>query len=134
MARVGHLLFLVTEETITVTTKIPREGVLWNKHLFLPRSTQDFALKPGYYHVASAKGFHREQVKIEYINPLIIIIHLITCDGKFNVFKAFHFCLITHFVNQQFLNFPFYFLKSLEKMSSQFRKNTVNPRGSLYHD
>ena len=27
MARVGHLLFLVTKETIAVATKLPKEGV-----------------------------------------------------------------------------------------------------------
>ena len=48
MARVGHLLFLVTEGTIAVTTKLPTEGIHWHKHLFLPRSTYDFALKSGY--------------------------------------------------------------------------------------
>jgi hypothetical protein len=29
--------------------------------------------------------------------------------------------------------FPFYFLKSLEKMSSQVRKNVTNPHNSLFH-
>ena len=133
MARVGHLLFPVIEETIAVTRKLPREGVRWHKHLFLPWSTYDFALKSGYQHVAGAKGFHREWIKSKYINPLIIIIFLITCEGKFNVLKYYHLRLLSHFVNQQLLNFPFYFLKSLEKMSSQVRKNTVNPRGNLYH-
>ena len=31
------------------------------------------------------------------------------------------------------LNFPFYFLKILEKMSSQVRKNVMNPHNSLFH-
>ena len=118
MARVGHLLFPVTKETIADATKHPREGACWHKYLFLPRSTYDFALKSGYQHVANAKGFHQEWIKSEYINPLIIIIHLITCERKFNVFKACNLRLLAHFRNQQFLNFPFYFLKSLEKMSS----------------
>ena len=133
IARVGHLLFPVTEETIRVATKLPREGIRWHKHLFLPRSTYDFALKPCYQHIESAKGFHREWIKTEYINPLIIIICLITCEGKFNVLKSCYLCLLAHFANQQFLNFPFYFLKSLEKMLSQVRKNAVKPKGSLYH-
>ena len=116
MARVSHLLFPVTKETIAVATKLPREGARWHKHLFIPWSTYDFDLKPSYQHVAGAKGFHREWIKSEYLNPLIIIIFLITCEGKFNVFKACHLHLLIHFVNQQFLNFPFYFLKSLDKI------------------
>ena len=133
MPRVGHILRPLTKETIAITTNIPREGVRWHKHLFLPWSTYIFALKPGYQHVAGAKGFHQEWIKTEYINPLIINIYLITCEGKFNVFKSCNLCLLDHFVNQQLLNFPFSFLKGLEKISSQVRKNTVNCRGSLYH-
>ena len=100
MARVGHLLFPVTEETIAVATKLPREGVSWHKHLFLPWSTYNFVLKASYRHVAGAKGLHQEWIKIEYINPLIIIIHLITCEGNFNVFKSCHLHLLSHFVNK----------------------------------
>ena len=88
MARVGHLLFPVTEETIAIAMKLPRKGVRWHKHLFLPRSSYNFALKPGYQHVAGVKGFHQEWIKTKYINPLIIIIHIITCERKFYVFKA----------------------------------------------
>ena len=91
MARVGYLTFPMTEETITVATKLPREGTHWHKHLFLPRLSHDFALKLEYQHVAGMKGFHGEWVNSEYLNPLAIIIHLITCEGKFTVFKACHF-------------------------------------------
>ena len=58
MARVGHLIFRVTEGTIAVVTKLQREGVRWHKHFFLPRLTYEFALKSGYQHVAGDKGFH----------------------------------------------------------------------------
>ena len=133
MARVGHLTFLVTEDSITLVTKLPREGTQWPKHWFLPWASHNFALKPKYQHVAGIKRFHRNWIKPEYINPLTVIIHLITCDGTFNIFKAFHIHLLAHFVDQKFLNFPFYFLRSLEKMSSQVRKNTINPKGILYH-
>ena len=110
-----------------------REGSHFHKHLLLPWSFHDFSLKPYYQHVAGMKGFHIEWVKSKYLNPLAIIIRLITCEGKFTVFKACHFRLLAHFVNQQFLNFPFYFLKSLENMSNQVKKNTVNPMVILYH-
>ena len=133
MAIVGHILFPVTKEAIAVVTKLPREGTRWHKHLFLPRSAYHFTLKPYFQHVSGRKGFHKEWIKPEYLNPITVIIHLITCEGKFTIFKFCHLRLLAHFVNQQFLNFPFYFLKSLEKMSSQVRNNTVNPMGSLYH-
>jgi hypothetical protein len=41
--------------------------------------------------------------------------------------------LLAHFLFNKPLNFPFYFLKSLEKMSSQVSKNVTNPHNSLFH-
>ena len=81
MARVGYLTFPVIEETIAVATKLPREGTRWHKHLFLPWSSHNFTLKPNYQHVTGTKGFHREWAKSKYLNPLAIIIRLITCEG-----------------------------------------------------
>ena len=79
------------------------------------------------------KGFHRSWIKPKYLNPLTVIIHLITCEGKFSIFKYCHLHLLAHFVNQKHLNFPYYFLRILEKMLNQVKKNTLNPKGSLYH-
>jgi hypothetical protein len=58
---------------------------------------------------------------------------LITCEGRYSTFKACHFRLLAHFLFNKPLNFPFYFLKTLEKMSSQVRKNVTNPHNSLFH-
>jgi hypothetical protein len=41
--------------------------------------------------------------------------------------------LLAHFQFNKPLNFPFYFLKILEKMSSQLRKNVTNPHNNLFH-
>ena len=132
-ARVGHLVFPVTEESIMLVTNIPREGMWWHKHWFVPWESHNFAIKPEYWHVIGIKGFHHNWIKLDYINPLTGIIHLITCEGKTNLFKAYHIRLLSHFLDQKCLNFPFYFLRSLEKMSSQVKKITVNPKGNLYH-
>jgi hypothetical protein len=67
------------------------------------------------------------------IDPLIIITRLITCEGRYFVFKDCHFHLLAHFQFNKPLNFPFYFLKILEKMSSQVRKNLANPHNNLFH-
>jgi hypothetical protein len=67
------------------------------------------------------------------VNPLIIITSLITCEGRYSTFKSFHFILLAHFLFNKPLNFPFYFLKILENMSSQVRKNVTNPHNSIFH-
>ena len=72
-ARVGHLVFLATEESITCATKLTREGDRWHKHWFVPRASNNFALKPEFQHVTGRKGFHREWIKPEYLNPCLIL-------------------------------------------------------------
>ena len=67
------------------------------------------------------------------VNPLIVITRLITCEGRYSTFKACHFRLLAHFLFNKPLNFSFYFLKILEKMSSQVRKNVTNPHNSRFH-
>ena len=110
MDRVGHISFQVTEESIAHTTKLPREGKQWNKHWFVPRASHNFALKPKFRYVTRVKGYHQSWIKTEYINPLIIIIHLITCEGNFSVFKFCHLRLLAHLVDNICLNLPLFFL------------------------
>jgi hypothetical protein len=67
------------------------------------------------------------------VNPLIVITRLITCEGRYSTFKDCHFRLLAHFLFNKPLNFPVYFLKILDNMSSQVRKNETNPHNSLFH-
>jgi hypothetical protein len=83
--------------------------------------------------ISGEKGYVNKWIKVELINPLIVITSLITCEGRYSTFKACHFRLLAHFLFNKPLNFPFYFLKILERMSSQVRKNVNNPHNSLFH-
>ena len=83
--------------------------------------------------VKGEKGFSKIWVREEFLNSLVIITKLITCEGRFSTFKACHFWLLAHFEFGKLLSFPFYFWKSLGKMASQVRKNIENPTHSLYH-
>ena len=131
--RVDHLVFQVTEELIARATKLPREGERWHRHWFVPRASHNFTLKPKCRHVSGSKGYHHSWIKLEYLNPFTVIIDLVTCKGKFSIFKSCHLRLLDHFVDQKYLNFPFFFLQSLKKMSNLVRKNTLHPKNSLYH-
>ena len=97
--RVDHIVFPINEESITCTTKLPQEGDRWNKHWFVPRASHNFSLKPKFWHVVGIKGFHCNWIKPEYLNPLTVIIHLITCEGKFSVFKSCHLHFLAHFID-----------------------------------
>ena len=131
--RVGHLYFQVTEESISLATKLPWEGERWHKHWLVTRASHNFSLKPKFRYVTRAKGYHHSWIKLEYIKLLTVIIHLVTCKGKFSIFKSYKLRLLAHFVDNRCLNFPFFFRHSLEKMSNSVRKNTLHPKSSLYH-
>jgi hypothetical protein len=89
--------------------------------------------KPEFESISREKGYDKAWINPELVNPLIIITRLITCEGRYSTFKSWHFRLLAHFLFNKPLNFPFYFLKILEKMSSQVRKNVTNPHNSLFH-
>jgi hypothetical protein len=108
-------------------------GDRWFKNHQLPRSSCNKVFKPEFERILGEKGYAKEWIKVELINPLIVITCLITCEGRYSTFKACHFILLAHFLFKKSLNFPFYFLKILEKMSSQVRKNVTNPHNSLFH-
>jgi hypothetical protein len=132
-ARMGPLTFRVSEESIFAATKLPRVGDRWFKNHQLLRSSYKRFFKPEFQNILGAKGYSKEWIKEELINPLIVITRLITCEGRYSTFKACHFILLAHFQFNKPFNFPFYFLKSLENMSSQVRKNLTNPHNSLFH-
>jgi hypothetical protein len=133
MAHVGSLIFVVSEESISSITKLPRVGDRWFKHHQLQRASYNRVFKPKFQNIFGAKGYSKEWIKEELINPLIVITRIMTCEGRYYVFKACHFILLAHFQFNKPLNFPFYFLKSLENISSQVRKNVTNPHNSLFH-
>jgi hypothetical protein len=130
---VGYLIFEVTEESIYTTTKLPRMGDRWFKNHQLSRSSYNRVFKPKFERISGEKRYAKEWIKKEFFNPLIIITTLITYEGRYSTFKSCHFILLAHFLFNKPLNFPFYFLKSLEKISSQVRKNVTNPHNSLFH-
>ena len=78
--------------------------------------------KPRFQNISGAKGYSKEWIKEELINPLIAITRLITCEGRYFVLKPVNFDYQLTFSSISHCNFPFYFLKSLEKISSQVRK------------
>jgi hypothetical protein len=123
---VESLTFEVSEESIAATTNLPRMGDRWFKNHQFSCSSYNKVFKPEFERISETKGYTREYINMELINPLFLITRLITCKGRYSTFKACHFRLLAYFLFNKPLNFPFYFLKILEKMSSQVRKNVTN--------
>ena len=93
-------------------TGLPRTGDHWFKNFWLPRKDYDYVFKPEFLVVKGEKGFSKLWIREKFLNSLVIITKLITCEGRFSTFKACHFQLLAHFEFGKLLNFPFYFYKS----------------------
>jgi hypothetical protein len=72
--RVESLSFEVSEESITIATKLPRMGDRWFKNHQLLCSSYNRVFKPEFENISGEKGYSREWIKVELMNPLIIII------------------------------------------------------------
>jgi hypothetical protein len=90
-ARVGSPTFGVSKDSIAATTKLPRVGDRWFKNHQLLGSRYNSVFKPKFHNISGAQGYSKEWIKEEIINPLIVITMLITCEGIYSTFKAYHF-------------------------------------------
>jgi hypothetical protein len=62
-----------------------------------------------------------------------IIQKFVTCEGRFSIVYLYHIKILQHLKGEKILNMPYYFLKSLSKMSMSIQKQTRNEEKSLYH-
>jgi len=83
--------------------------------------------------ITETKGYPEVWIKNKFHKPLIVIQRIIACAGRYSYFQAYHLRILAHFEDNILLNVPYLFYKSLEKISSQARKNTKNPSTSLCH-
>jgi len=83
--------------------------------------------------VTGTKGYPELWIKPEYHKNLAIIQRVIAYAGRYSYYQAYHLRILAHFEDNQTINFPYFFYKSLEKMASQTQKNIVNPKASLCH-
>jgi hypothetical protein len=84
-------LFVISKESITSARNLPRIGDRWFKHHQFPRASYNKVFKPEFHNISRAKGYSKECIKEELINPLMVITRLITCEGRYYVFKAYPF-------------------------------------------
>jgi len=110
----------VTQESIAEATSLPnsgeewfkgkynREAFSWNK-FFKPNAPKEIG-----------KGLACSLLKKKYKEPMYAIMQYITCNGRYSLILAYHLRLLMVF-DRLALNMPFYFLKSLSKMSKTYQ-------------
>ena len=130
---VGNLSVNVTEETIAQATGLALSGEKWSKNHGLSACFCNRRLKPEYQNINWSKGIPRSYLKDEWQKVLMVLQKYLTNEGCYIVTFIYEAQILLHFEAGMELNFPYFLLRSIQKMSSQVQKNTKNPTSSLHH-
>jgi hypothetical protein len=76
------------------------------------------------------RGMPISTLKPQWHDTLIIIKQFVTCEGQYRLVFLYHLCLLMIFIGYP-LNIPFYFHRSLYKMSKKFKRHKADNR--LFH-
>ena len=79
------------------------------------------------------KGVPIQKFKPEGIEPIKILQSYITREGRFDFVFKYHFRFLQHVSHESKMNLPFFFLKSLQKMSSRVKEHQDHTKQSIFH-
>jgi hypothetical protein len=128
-AKVGDIQLEIDEEFISSATGLPATGQRWFKNskveevpwplLFLSRKV-----------TSCDRGMPISSLKPRWHDTLMVVKQFVTCEGRYGLVFLYHLRLLMNFMGYS-LNMPFYFQRSLYKMSKRFKKEKAD--SSLFH-
>jgi hypothetical protein len=128
-AKVGDIQLEIDEGFISSATGLPATGQRWFKNskveevpwplLFLSRKV-----------TSCDRGMPISMLKPRWHDLLMLVKQFVTCEGRYRLIFLYHLRLLMNFIGYP-LNMPFYFQRSLYKMSKRFKKEKAD--SSLFH-
>ena len=131
MVTFDTLNFKLTVELISEATSIKNEGEPWFKKLPFDFDPQRYLLPnvtPDWNKDIPIQNFRKE-----WIEPIRILQSYVTCEGRYAYVFKYHFRFLQHMVGVSKMNLPFFFLKSLQKMSSRIKQHEDHTSQSIFH-
>jgi hypothetical protein len=126
---VGDIQLEIDEGFISSATGLPATGQHWFKNLkveevpwpllFLSRKV-----------TSCDRGMPISLLKPRWHDLLMLVKQFVTCEGRYGLVFLYHLHLLMHFIGY-LVNMPFYFQRSLYKMSKRFKKEKAD--SSLFH-
>ena len=74
-----------------------------------------------------------QKFKLEWIEPIKILQRCITCEGRFDFVFKYHFRFLQHLSHESKMNLAFFFLKSLQNMSSRVKEHQDHTKQLVFH-
>jgi hypothetical protein len=128
-AKVGDIQLEIDEKFISLATGLPATGQRWFKNckveevpwtlLFLSRKV-----------TSCDRGMPISALKPRWHDLLMLVKQFVTCEGRYGLVFLYHLRLLMIFIGYP-LNMPFYFHRSLYKMSKKFKRQKAD--SSLFH-
>ena len=85
-------------------------------------------------------GFKRDKLPEPWDDVCLVLMRYLTLEGRFGVCYYYHFPLLNHFRNRDFISIPFFLLHSLEDMINDVREKkskglnfTIIHQGLIFH-
>ena len=115
------LQFKINKELIVEATCILNEGELWLKKVTFTFNAQKYLILGV---IADwGKGVPIHNFKPEWIEPIKVLQSYITCEGRYAFVFKYHFRFLQHLSDESKMKLPFFFLKSLQKMSCRVKEH-----------
>jgi hypothetical protein len=130
---IGKLLMLVTEQTIAKACRLVVGGERWWKKEYVVTEFVNQFLLLDKQNPNWRKGVPHSWIRLEWHTSLIVIHRYINCKGRFSLIYIYHIRLLMHLNDDYPLNFPYFLLKSLTKMSKRVQSLSSNAKSSLFH-
>jgi hypothetical protein len=128
-AKVGDIQLEIDEKFISSAIGLPATGQRWFKNckveevpwtlLFLSRKV-----------TSCDRGMPISTLKPRWHDTLMVIKQFVTCEGQYGLVFLYHLRFLMTFMGYS-LNMPFYFHRSLYKMSKRFKRQKAD--SSLFH-
>jgi hypothetical protein len=128
-AKVGDIQLEIDEKFISSATGLPATGQRWFKNLKVEEVpwTLLFVSRK----VTSCdRGMPISMLKPRWHDLFLIVKQFVTCEGRYGLVFLYHLRLLMNFMGYP-LNMPFYFHRSLYKMSKRFKREKAD--SSLFH-
>jgi hypothetical protein len=122
-AKVGDIQLEIDEGFISSATGLPATGQRWFKNskveevpwplLFLSRKV-----------TSCDRGMPISMLKPRWHDLLMLVKQFVTCEGRYRLVFLYHLRLLMNFIGYP-VNMPFYFQRSLYKMSKRFKRRRL---------
>jgi hypothetical protein len=133
IAKIGRVEFIIDEAAIAEYTGLPRTGNCWFKTSSPSNVEFRSYLLPVHKALTWKKDIPMSYLKLKWKTLLKAILVYITCEGRYNRVMYYHFKLLNHFTGREHLNIPYFFHRTLIKMSKQVKAQHTKVKRRISH-